>query len=59
MAHDLIVRNVEIMDGTGADAFRGDVAVADGRISEVGTVTAGLASDGVEVDGDGATCAQA
>ena len=41
MAHDLIVRNVEIMDGTGADAFRGDVAVADGRISEVGTVTAG------------------
>ena len=55
MAHDLIVRNVEILDGTGADAFRGDVAVAGGRISEVGQVTAGLAANGVEVDGQGAT----
>ncbi|MEC8047958.1 MAG: D-aminoacylase [Pseudomonadota bacterium] len=55
MAHDLIVRNVEILDGTGADAFRGDVAVAGGRISEVGQVTAGLTANGVEIDGEGAT----
>ena len=33
--------------------FRGDVAVAGGRISEVGHVTAGLAANGVEVDGQG------
>ena len=55
MAYDLVIRDVEILDGTGAPSFRGDVAVADGRIAEVGEVTAGLRVDGVEIDGEGAT----
>ena len=55
MAHDLVIRDVEIIDGTGAPAFRGDVGVADGRISEVGAVTSGIAAAGVEIDGGGAS----
>jgi N-acyl-D-amino-acid deacylase len=37
---DLVVRNGMIVDGTGAAPFRGDVAVKDGKIVEIGTVTA-------------------
>ncbi|MGE0383217.1 MAG: amidohydrolase family protein [Gammaproteobacteria bacterium] len=33
--HDLIIRGARIVDGTGAPAFMGDVAVAGGRIVEV------------------------
>ena len=33
--HDLIIRNARIVDGTGAPAFMGEVAVADGKIVAV------------------------
>lgn len=36
--YDLVIRDVEICDGTGAARRRGDVAVRDGRIVEVGRV---------------------
>jgi len=36
MAHDLVVRNGTIVDGRGAPAVPGDVAVDGGRITEVG-----------------------
>ena len=35
---DLVVRNGLIVDGTGAEPYRGDVAVADQRIVAVGEV---------------------
>ncbi len=39
--HDLVIRNGTIVDGTGAPAFKGDVAIDGGRISAVGQVSAG------------------
>lgn len=38
MAYDMVIKNGTVVDGTGAPRFRADVAVADGKIAEVGTV---------------------
>jgi len=37
--HDLVIRNGTIVDGTGAPAFVGDVAIDGGLVTHVGTVT--------------------
>jgi N-acyl-D-aspartate/D-glutamate deacylase len=52
---DLIIRNGTIVDGTGAPPRRGDVAVEDGTITQVGTADS-PAVDGTagrEIDADG------
>ena len=36
--YDLVIRNGLILDGTGSEAFRGDVAVTQGRIAAVGKI---------------------
>ena len=38
MAHDIVIRGGEIVDGTGAEPAPGDVAIDDGRITAVGEV---------------------
>ena len=38
-AHDLVIRDGLVVDGTGAPARRADVAVRDRRLSEIGAVT--------------------
>ena len=38
MAYDIVIKNGTVVDGTGAPRFRADVAVADGKIADVGTV---------------------
>ena len=48
--HDLIIRGGTIVDGTGAPRFTGDVAIRDGLISAVGTVTGSAAQ---EIDATG------
>jgi N-acyl-D-aspartate/D-glutamate deacylase len=49
----LVIRGGTVVDGTGAPAVRADVAIEDGRITEVG---ARLTGDG-ELDADGAVVA--
>jgi N-acyl-D-aspartate/D-glutamate deacylase len=41
MACDLLIRNGALIDGTGASARRADVAIAGGRIVEIGEVSGG------------------
>ena len=36
--YDLVIRNGKVLDGTGAEAFRADVAIKDGKIVCVGLV---------------------
>jgi len=48
---DLIIRNGEIVDGTGAPRYRGDVGVEDGKIVAVGRVEGGARRI---IDADGA-----
>ena len=40
MAHDLIIRNGNIVDGTGADAYRADIAIDGDRITAIGDLSA-------------------
>ena len=41
MAYDILIRNGTMVDGTGAPRRRADVAIADGRIAEIGRVSGG------------------
>ena len=47
---DLIIRNTTIVDGTGAPAHHGDIAITGQRISAVGALDA---SAPLEIDGSG------
>ena len=48
--YDLLIRNVRVLDGTGAPWYRADVAVENGRIVAVGPL-AGCAAEQV-LDGE-------
>jgi N-acyl-D-amino-acid deacylase len=50
MAYDLVIKNGMLVDGTGAPARRGDVAITGGKIAEIGRVTDGAAT---VIDADG------
>lgn len=51
MSHDLIIKSGLIVDGTGAEPYRGDVAVDDGIITAVGRIDA---RGKQQIDADGA-----
>ncbi|HLW70452.1 MAG TPA: amidohydrolase family protein [Candidatus Binataceae bacterium] len=39
MSYDLLIKNGTVVDGTGAKPRRADVAIADGKVAEIGQVT--------------------
>ena len=47
---DLIIKDGEIVDGSGAEPFKGDVGIKDGLITEVGNVS-GPAENIIEASG--------
>lgn len=51
-AHDLVIRNANLVDGTGAPARAGvDIAVSGGVITEVGASVAGRGAREIDADG--------
>src|SRR5580700_5930574 len=50
MAYDLLIRNGRIVDGSGMPAFKGDLAVKDGIIVEIGKIN-GAAARTIDADG--------
>ena len=50
MAHDLVIKGGRVVDGTGVAARTADVAITDGVITEVGTVS-GAARETIDADG--------
>lgn len=51
MAHDLIIRNGTIVDGTGRDPHRSDVAVDGDRITAIGDLTDATATREIDATG--------
>jgi N-acyl-D-amino-acid deacylase len=50
MSHDIIIRGGTVVDGSGAEPFEADVAIAGGRIVEIGAV---LGKGAEEIDAKG------
>ncbi|MDH4171534.1 MAG: amidohydrolase family protein [Acidimicrobiia bacterium] len=51
MAHDVVIRGGIVVDGTGADARRADVAIDGDRVTAVGRVDADGAGHAIDADG--------
>jgi N-acyl-D-amino-acid deacylase len=49
--YDLLIRNAEIVDGTGAPSFRGDIAIHEGRVAAVGSMPSSTAMRILDVGG--------
>ena len=51
LLYDYLIRNARILDGSGADAFSGDVAVSGGSIAAVGDLSGALAAHTIAAAG--------
>jgi N-acyl-D-amino-acid deacylase len=49
--YDLVIRNGSIVDGTGAPAYAGDVAITDGNFAAVGAIPTGAGSSELDASG--------
>jgi N-acyl-D-aspartate/D-glutamate deacylase len=49
--HDLVIRGGTVVDGTGSPPRHGDVAIDDGRITDVGTLGGVAARQTIDADG--------
>ena len=48
---DLVIKNGTIVDGTGRSQYRGDIAIADGALVQVGGTVTGDAREVIDADG--------
>ena len=55
MSHDLIIRGGSVLDGTGADAVRADVAVDGDRVSAIGDLADATATREIDAEGHAVT----
>jgi len=46
MSYDLLIKNGRVVDGSGGPSYRGDIAVADGKIVEIGKLSGAAARRG-------------
>ena len=51
MEHDLIIKNGDIIDGTGAKTTHGDIAIDGGVITEIGELSSPQAKEEINADG--------
>lgn len=51
MKFDLVICDAEVLDGTGAEAFRADVGISGGRIAQVGKLSRNQARDSISGEG--------
>jgi N-acyl-D-amino-acid deacylase len=51
MAHDLLIKNGTVIDGTGRAGERVDVAIQDGRIAAIGDLSGEQASETLDAEG--------
>ncbi len=51
MAYDLIIKNGQIIDGSGAPAYSGDLVIDSGRIVSIGHPTGDTAAEVIDADG--------
>ena len=49
--YDLLIRNAQLLDGSGQPAFRGDIAVEQGRIVAIGDLAAATARHTIDAEG--------
>ena len=51
MDYDLIISGGRVIDGTGADAIRADVAISNGRIARIGDLSDASAAETIDATG--------
>jgi N-acyl-D-aspartate/D-glutamate deacylase len=51
MEHDLIIAGGSVIDGSGADAIKADIAISDGRIKRIGDLSGATAKDTLDASG--------
>ena len=49
--YDLLICNAQLLDGSGQPAFRGDIAVEQGRIVAIGDLATAEASRTIDAEG--------
>ena len=49
--YDLLIRNAQLLDGTGQPAYKGDIAIEQGRIAAIGYLSAATAKQSIDAAG--------